>query len=356
MSSTCSPQALNTFLNVSDPANLNVNATNAANTYPFISSFADGSLFSFTENTVTTDATNTLTYQGTMYSLLDIQLCTATVNMTTGITSKSGRGITTESEPAAELLLTFTSPTAKNNPTALVMVVPVYEGNASDNARFLSELLNNGTTVQPLSSLFNNTSYGYNVCITTSGKLSIPTYILNFWSGCTLLSKDITLLKNLTDYTFNPANGQPIVTSFQPDSNGVLQAAATNDTTFLCKSVKTTSVEYQNNVIVYLKVPITSTQTQPSAVFQLNQYKCFPFSELHNMTSDTSGIVMADAVSAMKDADPTIKFTTVGIVILSILGVITGLGLCFVLFKYFSTLPDMPPDMLATGPAPAPVI
>jgi hypothetical protein len=58
----------------------------------------------------------------------------------------------------------------------------------------------------------------------------------------------------------------------------------------------------------------------------------------------------------MKDADPTIKFTTVGIIILSILGVIAGIGLCVVLFMYFSTLPDMPPDMLATGPAPAPVI
>jgi len=356
MSATCSPQALNTFLNVSDPANLNVKATNVANTYPFISSFADGSLFSFTENTVTTDATNTLTYQGTMYSLLDIQLCTATVNMTTGTTSKSGRGITTDSVPAAELILTFTSPTAKNNPTALVMVVPVYEGNPSENASFLRTLLYSRTTTEPLSSLFNNTSYGYNVCITTTANLSIPTYILNFSSGCTLAPYFITLLKNLTDYTFNPANGQPIVTTFQPDSNGVLKPAATNDTTFLCKSVKTTSVEYQNNVIVYLKPPITSTQTYPSAVFQLNQYKCFPFSELHNMTSDTSGVVMADAVSAMKDADPTIKFTQVGIIILSILGALAGLGLCYVLFKYFSTLPDIPPDMLATGPAPPPGI
>jgi hypothetical protein len=128
----------------------------------------------------------------------------------------------------------------------------------------------------------------------------------------------------------------------------VLQAAATNDTTFLCKSVNTTSPDYQNNVIVYLKAPITSTQTPTSAVFQLNQYKCYPFSELHNVTSDASGIAMVDAVDAMKNADPA---PSIGIFVLVILFILAGIGVFVAIIRYLMTAPDLPPDMLAAAAA-----
>jgi len=368
---TCSAYAINAFLNVSDQANLIKNTSIQNSTTPaFRPFFAEQATFTLVNNIITTDSYNTISYRGTIYSLYDIQICTPVVHITNNnvATYSNGRGIYTIGTPAAELVLTFQNPSrGLNQPTVIVVILPIYETN-QETPNIVSDIIQHTMTPHSLIDLFNENSisYGYNACISTVNSPtdrtingSIPTYILSFPNGVSIPQKDINQLTNLQPYTFYPARGLLIVTLFQYNETTNTYVAATLDpTTFYATTTTSSDDTITKNIICYTKSP-SSIVKETSAQFTLNQYKCYPFSELQNLDSNSSvvypaGIPMDRAVKELESASPDngISFSAIIYWILGILGVMAILGALYAIFSYAGTSNQIPVEDLPITPNP----
>jgi hypothetical protein len=360
--STCPAYAINYFLNI--PPNLKnalINNKNIQNTEaPFQPSFADQATFTLINNYINTDSNTTISFQGNIYSLFnDIQICKSTVKMVPSsstspiLTSQNGRGIYTNSV-SPDLILTFVNYSLmnKNKPAVVILVIPLYATN-DQTPNMLSDLIQQKTTVSSLMELFNedSTSYGYNACITTVNsasdltvRASIPTYILSFPGGFPVPANDLNrIIGSLPDYTFNPANNFPIVTLLSPTDTGT-KPALTDPTTFYCRVGDDTTIT--NSVIRYIKSP-SSVVNRASAIFRLNQFKCYPFSGLRNLQDDPSGvqvIPMGKAVNELKQASPDngASYSTILYIILGIIVAMSIVGVIYVAISYLATPDDIP--------------
>ena len=365
---TCSAYAINYFLQVSDGNTVLSKNTTIHGDYPFRPSFAASATYNLEGTYITTDSNNTLIYKGNSYSYYNGQLCTPTVHVVGSSKTTTGRAIMTNTPaPVAELLLTFVNPTLVNTPTVVILILPIYMNQQQSGGDLLSDLLTtpNGV-VSSFNSLFSDTdmlgSYGYNACISTvdsSGAAgvinnSISTYILSFPTGYTTSA---TMPTSLPDYVFYPANSYPIVTSFTVTD--ITYTPSTFDPSTFYSMQKTSSDPIVlENVIHYMKSPYDIIGA-PSALLTLDQYKCYPFSELRNLQDNPGGaakyvVPMGNAVNALENPGMGWSVSGVGYAILSILAIMAGIALIYVLIQYFATQDDVPVEQAAALAAAVP--
>jgi len=374
---TCPVDAIISFLQVTDPQTLTANKNILNSTAPFRPAFADSAIFNLgSPAQITTDSNNTIAFRGNSYSFQDAQICSPIVNLVASTSPKSsaGRGIMTNgTNPIAELLLTFVNPTLVNTTVAVIVILPIYSGTGTAGANnLLTSFLTNPISLSvtgSLNSLFTDGfySYGYNACISTvpidsntAVNGSIRTYILSFPDGYVLNAtmSAIFIGSPLPEYIFHPAQPNRIATNFALGDTDFIVNGWDQNTFYCNNSHSSNSNIITDNVIHYMQSPFNLIGKK-SALFTLDQYKCYPFSELKNLQTDPNTaakyvVPMDKAVNSLEATGGGFSVSTVGYWILGIIGIMALIALIYVLIMYFSTEDDVSVADAAAAEAAAP--
>uniref|UniRef100_A0A6C0JZX7 Uncharacterized protein n=1 Tax=viral metagenome TaxID=1070528 RepID=A0A6C0JZX7_9ZZZZ len=354
---TCPAGSIHAFLTTTTPVTEAVNTSITAKTYPFISSFADNAAFSLDTNLITTSSYNSIAFKGNPYGLYNIQLCQG-----------SSRAISTMGSPLGDLILTFTNTTVVNGANVIIVILPIYV--SAPASLFLSQLLTNRSTNVGLGSLFiGQRSYGYYQCISTgNGRIvtnSISTYIISFPNGCFInADPDSTSLNAAitnTNYIFySPYHGgfeyypnnDNIALAYTYDTNNVMitptQWSGANRN-ILSKGIDPAGDDFKNNVLYYTTASPPSNQGNQSALFTLDQYKCYPFSKINNVDAENHVISLSKITQAMAEggnAGPSTN--TVWGLIGFFIGLLLLAGVFFIVYRSVTTKPTIPPAAFAT--------
>jgi hypothetical protein len=354
---TCPAGSLHTFLTATTPITEANNNVIKANTYPFMSSFADSAAFSLDTNLITTNSYNSIAFKDEPYRLYNIQLCQG-----------SSRAITTIGTSLGDLILTFTNPTLVNDVHVIIIILPIYVGPIT--SLFLPQLLQNRSTNVGLGSLFTGQrSYGYNLCISTgngsTATKAISTYVICFPQGCSInATPDSTTLGTVvanTNYVFySPYRGgfqyeagtDNIVLAYTYDTNNAIitptQWSGANRN-LLSKGIDPAGGDFKNNVLYYITAVPPSNQGNQSALFTLDQYKCYPFSKINNVDAENHVIPMSTIAQGMSEGgDADLNTASVWAWIGSIIGILLLAGVFFIVWRSMTTKPTIPPTAFAT--------
>lgn len=328
-----------------------------ANTYPFISSFADNAAFSLDTNLITTNSYNSIAFKENVYGLYNIQLCQG-----------SSRAMTTIGASLGDLILTFTNSTLINSTHVIIIILPIYVGPTT--SLFLPQLLQNRSTNVGLGSLFiGQPSYGYNLCISTgdgaTATNAISTYVISFPQGCFInATPDSTTLATIvanTNYIFySPYHGgfeyypnnDNIALAYTYDINNAIitptQWSGANRN-ILSKGIDPAGADFKNNVLYYTTAVPPSNQGNQSALFTLDQYKCYPFSKINNVDAENHVIPMSTIAQNMAEGgDAKLDTTSIWAWIGSIIGILLLAGVFFIVWRSVTTKPTIPPAAFAT--------
>jgi hypothetical protein len=279
----------------------------------------------------------------------------------------------------ADIALTYINKSVSDTyPSVILAIFPIYEGSVPDHNTSLQQFVDSNSQAVSAQTLFYNsdkdttaTCYSYKACFqlrnneTTAQTLSFNTGVHYFSRGTTLLPDKLIALMNLIatqnpnqpnygimPFEFLPfqrGNYSTYLAANQWDPNGAIpiqQVSPTDD-------VFTKRVQYMT------QPPFQSGNEQDACPYKkVSDYKCYPFSELNNVTKDASGnqvvVPLADAIKDPRQniiAGSTnwmfIILYVVGplIIIIGIIGVI-GITLLFTNQMSYSGLPEsiIPPE------------
>ena len=265
---------------------------------------------------ITDTQNDTLLYRGNRYQLVNIQICQPT---------HTGYTLPTKSL-VAEIVLTYINFTITDTyPCVILAIVPIYEGSIPDHGTYLQQFIDSNSQAASAQTLFYDnekdltaTSYSYKCCFQTQSKedakktVVFNTGIYYFPRGTTLVSQNIQALKSviatanpnqpnsgIVPFEFLPhhrANWKTYLAANRWDPNGALptQQVSPTDDTFMKR------VQYMT------QPPFRSGNVQDTCPYKkVSDYKCYPFSELNNVTKDGSGSeVVVPLGDAMKDSTP----------------------------------------------------
>jgi len=268
------------------------------------------------------------------------------------------------------MILTFTNTTVANATYVIIVIIPVYTGISTDRhySQFLTQLLSKDSysTNVSLGELFaDRVSYGYNVCIATGDgtniKHIIPTYIISVPDGG-IIDAPMAASVFTIDYKFySPFTGgiyydefnDNIVTSFSyNDATKTIQPASWSGTaqTIPCQSITTAQKDgpFLSNVLYYTYPPTPSSQGAQSALFTLDQYKCYPFNKLNNIDAQNHVIPMSTIAQGLAASGGS-SLSTGGVwaIIGIFIGAIMAIGAFVIIWRSMSTKPDIPPSAFA---------
>jgi len=283
------------------------------NAYPFTISFGPSTVVpTFNKNMITDTQSDTLLYRGNRYQLINIQICQPThINYTNQNKSL-----------IAEIALTYTNTTvATTYPSVILAILPIYESGLPDHNAYLQQFIDgDGKAVSAQSLFYENdkdktaTSYSYKCCfqvrdnVNPTQTLSFNTGVHYFPRGTTLLPNSIQTFRNLiatqnpnqANYGIMPfeflpfqrGNYSTYLAANQWDKNGAIPTLQVSPT----EDIFTKRVQYMT------QPPLKTSEGDVCPYKKVSDYKCYPFSELNNVTKDGSGSdVVIPLGDAMKD-------------------------------------------------------
>jgi hypothetical protein len=392
---SCPPNSLAGFANLTTiPGTSDLN-TIAANTYPFIMNFAPRTTpLTIQGNTITEDPNNTLLYKGTQYYLLSTTICKPSLGSYELYgTAKQSQG----SLIYTYISSTFNSVTANFNaaskisniPLVMILILPIFQGNPTTNAPYLTQLKNPPTDTSKFMSmqgLFANlTSISYSACIdlvlrpNTTPTFGCTTSIYNFTDGITIQG-NINSIMNVSPPPYMLfQNNAIIIQAYNADGSPIFTNSSSSPV--IMPPISVTDNNFTNKMRYYL-LPIATPQSSTAKPTNLtpDQYQCFPFDELQNLQTDANGIkTVGDLGEVLKSQNA--QNNTVGamlswdqigvfvIIILSVIGAFIVFGFILWAISFFSDrkipVPEVPaaavgatattaPATAAPAPAPAP--
>ena len=310
---TCPVDAIRTFFKLARVPTMSERDSLAVNAYPFTISFGPSTVVpTFNKNMITDTQADTLLYRGNRYQLINIQICQPTHTKYTDPNKSL----------IAEIALTYTNTTvATTYPSVILAIFPIYESGLPDHNAFLQQFIDGtGKAVSAQSLFYENdgdktaTTYSYKCCFqvrdnaNSSQTLVFNTAVHYFPRGTTLLPNSIQIFRNLiatqnpnqANYGIMPfeflpfqrGNYSTYLAANQWDKNGAiptLQVSPTDD-------IFTKRVQYMT------QPPLKTSEGDVCPYKKVSDYKCYPFSELNNVTKDGSGSdVVVPLGDAMKD-------------------------------------------------------
>ena len=362
---SCPADSLRTFLKVARILTETERNNLAVNAYPFTISFGPSTVIpTFNKNMITDTQADTLLYKGNRYQLSSIQICQPT------------HPNYTHNALAADIALTYINKSVSDTyPSVILAIFPIYEGSVPDHNTYLQQFVDGNSQAVSAQTLFYNndkdttaTCYSYKACFqlrnnaNVSQTLSFNTGVHYFPRGTTLLPDKLMKVKNLIatqnpnqpnygimPFEFLPfqrGNYSTYLAANQWDPNGGLptqQVSPTDD-------VFTKRVQYMT------QPPFQSGNEQDACPYKkVSDYKCYPFSELNNVTKDTSGNqVVVPLADAIKDPRQNIiagstnwMFIILYVVgpLIIIIGIIAVIGITL-LFTNQMSYPGLPESII----------
>jgi len=313
---TCPIDAIRTFLKLARVPTISERDSLAVNAYPFTISFGPSTVVpTFNKNMITDTQSDTLLYRGNRYQLINIQICQPTHTKYTDPNKSL----------IAEIALTYTNTTvATTYPSVILAILPIYEGGLPDHNAFLQQFIDGaGKAVSAQSLFYENdgdktaTSYSYKCCFqvrnneNTTQTLVFNTGVHYFPRGTTLLPTSIQTFRNLiatqnpnqANYGIMPfeflpfqrGNYSTYLAANQWDRNGAIPTLQVSPT----EDIFTKRVQYMT------QPPLKTSEGDVCPYKKVSDYKCYPFSELNNITKDGSGnevvVPLADAMNPQKN-------------------------------------------------------
>jgi len=309
---SCPADSLRTFLKVARILTETERDNLAVNAYPFTISFGPSTVIpTFNKNMITDTQNNTLLYRGTRYQLSSIQICQPTHP---NYTNKA---------LVADIAMTYINTSVANTyPSVILAIFPIYEGSIPDHNTYLQQFVDSNSQAVSAQTLFYNsdkdttaTCYSYKTCFqlrnnqTITQTISFNIGVHYFPRGTTLLPDKLMKLKNLiATQTPNQPNYGIMPFEFLPFQRG-------NYSTYLAanqwdpkgaipiQQVSPTDDVFTKRVQYMTQPPFRSGNEQDACPYKkVSDYKCYPFSELNNVTKDASGNqVVIPLGDAMKD-------------------------------------------------------
>jgi len=322
-------------------------------TYPFTINFGPRSVAPTMENYILHDAeNNTILYKGANYQLVSMQICNPThLNITTS---------------TYELALTFVN---WFEPVKLVIVlVPISEGAATNNnGTYLKQFVDD-SAAHSLSTLFTDASgsFGYNLCLNlhqdnTNNPYNTDVYY--FKTGATLNSKTYNALfkgdNRPRDFELLPGGMRGSWQTTIYDTNGEAVYSSLGNLSKKAMVIDTlkTWMSY------YSDAPPLSSSTKCPYV-PVSQYKCYPFNENGNITTDENGVPVVSPLplnqaiekQANKGNSLNLSWESIQMFIWPLLGFIILIIVLAVVFFLVSRATTPPPlkDLPVTGPGTPP--
>ena len=310
---SCSVDSLKTFLKLARVPTDTERDKLAINAYPFTISFGPSTVIpTFNKNMITDTQTDTLLYRGNRYQLINIQICQSTHP---NYTNKPTTG---------DIALTYTnSGVGDTYPSVILAIFPIYQGSVPDHNTYLQQFIENNSQATSAQTLFYNndkdttaTCYSYKTCIQlrnnedVSKMLVFNTAVHYFPRGTTLLPEKLVALGNfIATQNPNQPNYGIMPFEFLPFQRG-------NYSTYLAanmwdpkgaiptQQVSPTDDVFTKRVQYMTQPPFRSGNEQDVCPYKkVSDYKCYPFSELNNVTKDGSGNqVVVPLGDAMKDS------------------------------------------------------
>ena len=362
---SCPADSLRTFLKVARILTETERNNLAVNAYPFTISFGPSTVIpTFNKNMITDTQADTLLYKGNRYQLSSIQICQPT------------HPNYTHNALAADIALTYINKSVSDTyPSVILAIFPIYEGSVPDHNTYLQQFVDGNSQAVSAQTLFYNndkdttaTCYSYKACFqlrnnaNVSQTLSFNTGVHYFPRGTTLLPDKLMKVKNLIatqnpnqpnygimPFEFLPfqrGNYSTYLAANQWDPNGGLptqQVSPTDD-------VFTKRVQYMT------QPPFQSGNEQDACPYKkVSDYKCYPFSELNNVTKDASGNqVVVPLADAIKDPRQNIiagstnwMFIILYVVgpLIIIIGIIAVIGITL-LFTNQMSYPGLPESII----------
>ena len=309
---SCPADSLRTFLKLARvPTDIERNNL-AVNAYPFTISFGPSTVIpTFNKNMITDTQSDTLLYRGNRYQLSNIQICQSThPNYTNKPTT-------------ADIALTYINKAVGDTyPSVILAIFPIYLGSIPDHNTYLQQFIENDSKATSAQTLFYNndkdttaTCYSYKTCIQLrnneklSQTLVFNTAVHYFPRGTTLLPDKLVTLGNfIANRNPNQPNYGIMPFEFLPFQRG-------NYSTYLAanqwdpkggiptQQVSPTDDVFTKRVQYMTQPPFRSGNEQDACPYKkVSDYKCYPFSELNNITKDASGNqVVIPLGDAMKD-------------------------------------------------------
>jgi hypothetical protein len=332
------------------------------------------------------DNANTIIYKGNIFSLLSTQICKPSSGSYSlfGTIQPSQATIiyTYLSQNTNQVVTQYQSdivakktPSVSSQPLVILLIVPIYIGNRSNNAPYLEQLAPSSTTqttqatYPSMQSLFNGLiSYGYTACIDitevapgATTPFGITTNIYNFTDGITLSSNSWASIQGRIANNIIPTfqflgSTNNIVQTYNPDGT----FATTGSTIIISRPVSVADKIFENSVRYYLQpIATPATASKPKGNLTPEQYQCLPFNQLKNLQTDPKGITTVSLDNVIKNNDTT--NATVGFMIswnqLAVLWI--PIVVCFGLFltlalALYIFASDTEPLPKSSGSAPAP--
>ena len=362
---SCPADSLRTFLKVARVPTETERNNLAVNAYPFTISFGPSTVIpTFNKNMITDTQNDTLLYRGTRYQLSSIQICQPT------------HPNYTNNALAADIALTYINKSVSDTyPSVILAIFPIYEGSVPDHSTYLQQFVDSNSQAVSAQTLFYNsdkdttaTCYSYKTCFQIRNNdniaqtLSFNTGVHYFPRGTTLLPDKLMKLKNLiATQTPNQPNYGIMPFEFLPFQRG-------NYSTYLAanrwdpngavpiQQVSPTDDVFTKRVQYMTQPPFQSGNEQDACPYKkVSDYKCYPFSELNNVTKDASGNqVVVPLADAIKDPRQNIiagstnwMFIILYVVgpLIIIIGIIAVIGITL-LFTNQMSYPGLPESII----------
>jgi hypothetical protein len=315
---SCPVDSLRTFLKLSRPPTDTERDKQSANAYPFTISFGPSTVVpTFHKNMITDTQNDTLLYRGNRYQLSNLQFCQPTH---TGY-------VPPVKTLVAEIVLTYINFTITDTyPCVILAIIPIYEGAVPDHSTYLQQFIDSNSQAASAQTLFYDndkdltaTSYSYKCCFQTQFKddptktIVFNTGVYYFPRGTTLVSQNIQAFKSvIANANPNQPNSGIVPFEFLPYQRG-------NTNTYLAanrwdpngalptQQVSPTDDTFMKRVQYMTQPPFRSGNVQDTCPYKkVSDYKCYPFSELNNVTKDGSGNqVVVPLGDAMTDSNKT---------------------------------------------------
>jgi len=312
---SCPADSLRTFLKLARVVTDTERDKLAINAYPFTISFGPSTMIpTFNKNMITDTQTDTLLYRGNRYQLINIQIC----QPTHGVYANPSKAL------IAEIVFTYTNFTiTETYPCVILAILPIYEGAVPDHSTYLQQFIVNNSQAVSAQTLFydtdrdqTGTSYSYKSGFQTRSNddptktIAFNTGVYYFTRGTTLIPQSIQALKDFIAGT-NPNQANYGIAPFE-----FLPYHRNNSSTYLAantwdpngalptQQVSPTDDIFMKRVQYMTQPPLRSGHEQDICPYKkVSDYKCYPFSELNNVTKDGSGNqVVVPLGDAMKDS------------------------------------------------------
>jgi uncharacterized membrane protein len=280
---SCGVNTKHTFLYPSLPLTEADIETLSSKDYPFTVNFGPGGAPPTLSNWTIYDTENhTILYNGANYQLISTQICTPTHTNMVG--SKTTYGY--------DIVMTFVN--WYQSVKIVLIIVPIMEGAYTNkNGAYLKQFTHESSP-EPLNTLFTDSSgsFGYPLCISlhtpnSSSIIPINTDIYYFRTGAVLNSKDYNTLFG---------NAQIPAFQFLPGGwRGSWQTALydlSGNPTYSAEGALSKSPMPVNELKSWVKYHTLSPPTSGSnkcPYIPVSQYKCYPFDQLQNLTTDADG-------------------------------------------------------------------